>query len=113
MESIRDAIPSILHELLKANPCKIILFGSLSKDEVAVGNDIDLAIVLDLDFIPKSFEEKMELVIPLHDLIVEFERKIPIDLKVFTKPEYEKLVANDHWFIREINQGKVLYELAS
>ncbi len=80
---------------------RVILFGSLARDEPDLTSDLDLLIVWDtpLDYLSR---------------IVELYRRLdphgPIDLLVYTPAEM--LTMRDRPFIRRIlTEGKVLYEV--
>ena len=99
-------------ESLKAlNPLKVVLFGSTARGETHEWSDLDILVVLDEDKIPQSYEEKMKLKLVVRKAIREQSYKVPIDLLVYTRPEYDALKAQNSSFIREISsEGKTLYE---
>ncbi len=79
---------------------RVILFGSLARDDVALTSDLDLLIVWDspLDIVSRTV-----------DLYRRLGPRQPVDLLVYT-PE-EMLTMADRPFVRRILQeGKVLYE---
>ncbi len=103
-----------IKSLITHDPIEIILFGSISKGVYNDDSDIDLLIILDIDEIPSSYEEKMILKMNLRKSIRSINRKIPIDLLVYTKKEYEVIKKEKSAFFEEINQnGKIVYEKAS
>ncbi len=100
-----------VESLKTLNPLKIVLFGSAARGETHEWSDLDILIVLDDDKIPESYEEKMKLKLAVRKTIREQSYKIPIDLLVYTKPEYNAIKAQNSSFIREISmEGKTLYE---
>jgi predicted nucleotidyltransferase len=108
-------IDSYLHDavdLLKdQNTQKIILFGSLSKNQNSEYSDIDLLIILDIDKIPQTFEEKMEMKLEIRKTLRHINKKVAIDLLVYTKNEYKIMQNEKSSFYEEIiKTGKVLYE---
>lgn len=114
MKNIQDYLPEIKENLKKINPYKIILFGSLSLDMTHKDSDIDLLVILDSEKISSNYEEKMKNKLLVRRSIYEISKKIPIDLLVYTKKEYEILSKNQNSFFKEINStGKILYEKAS
>lgn len=112
MEDLRDYLAEIINSLKKIDPYRIILFGSLSKTNAEMGNDIDIAVIVDSDILPATFEEKMALRIKVRNAIFDLSEKIPIDLIVYTRSEYSKLVMLQQPFIKEINSGQILYDKA-
>lgn len=113
MKDLRKYLAEITGSLSELDPYKIILFGSLSKGNQNEANDIDIAVILNSDEIPKTFEERMALRIKVRNTIFTISEKIPIDLIVYTKREYLSLMEMHQPFIKEINAGTILYDKAS
>ena len=59
-----DSIPKYLREILAAlddEPLeRIILFGSAASGQLGPDSDLDLLIVTDTDYLPKTYQERME-----------------------------------------------------
>ena len=90
---------------------KIILFGSYAYGVPNKDSDIDLIVVLNDTNLPKTFKEKMKYQLLVRNSIININKKIPIDLIVYTKPMYKKFNELGSMFSVEISQkGKVLYE---
>ena len=63
---------------------------------------------------PTTYEERMQKRLMVRDRIQEINRKIPTDLIVYTKAEYELLQRHGISFLNEIEiSRKILYEKAS
>ena len=72
---------------------------------------MDILVILDSDKIAKSFEDKLKIKVKVRQSVYDLSKKVPIDLIVYTRAEYDILFQNKNSFIREIeNNGKVLYE---
>lgn len=111
---IDDQINELVNKLVELDPVKIIAFGSYASGEMHEDSDVDLLIVLNIDTIPQTYEEKMNLKVEIRKAIREINRKIPIDIIVYTLPEYKEILKNMGSFIKEIHKtGKLLYEKAS
>jgi predicted nucleotidyltransferase len=113
MTELRDVIPEIVDKLKSLNPYKVILFGSLSKNETATGNDIDIAVILNSEILPSSFEERMENAIIVEEALFDLSLKFPIDITVYTKSEFSVLNEQQQTFAKELNSGKIIYDIAS
>ncbi len=110
MESFFD---KIVCNLQVVNPLQIILFGSYAKGRVDEESDIDLVVILDLDLIPKTYDQKLALKVQVRESIYELSRQKPIDLTIYTRGEFEHLKKNRTSFYNEImDTGKLLYEKA-
>ena len=107
IEEIKD---EIIEKLKPLNPNKIILFGSYAYGTPNKDSDIDLYIVSNDDFIPKSWKEKMQIKLKFSKALRELKKEYDIDLITHTKKMYEKFLELDSMFSREIlNKGQVLY----
>ena len=114
MYSLKEFLPEIIEQLKRINIYKIILFGSLSHNLEKSCNDIDLIVILDSNEISKNFDEKMKNKLMVRRSIYEISKKVPIDLLVYTKKEFELIQKNKNAFFKEINNtGKIIYEKAS
>ncbi|MBW1649739.1 MAG: nucleotidyltransferase domain-containing protein [Deltaproteobacteria bacterium] len=104
-------IYEITEKLKELNPYKIVLFGSYAKKETAENSDIDIMVILDSQKIASNYDEKMKNKLKVRRNIYEFSKKVPIDLLVYTKAEYDIISASKNSFYNEIKDtGKILYE---
>ena len=110
----RDTFLTQTVDILKEqNVQEITLFGSSSANTFSNNSDIDLLVILDIDKVPETFEEKMRMKLQLRKSIRHINRQIAIDLLVYTKKEYEIIkkerpaLFNDIW-----NKGMLIYEKA-
>ncbi|MDM8549382.1 SUKH-3 domain-containing protein [Desulfobacterales bacterium HSG2] len=111
MADNRKYIPEIIRNIREINPYKIILFGSYANGVFSEDSDLDLVVVLDSPEIAKNYEEKMRNRLLVRRKIYELSRKVPVDLVVYTKGEYDIISESGNSFYNEIkNTGKVLYE---
>ena len=107
----KSYLPLIVTRLEKIGITKIILFGSLTSDEVHIDSDIDLIVVTNDDHMPKSYREKSDVYLQVSRALTDITGKVPIDLIVYTKPMYKKFNELGSLFSKEISQkGIVLYE---
>ena len=103
-------IPLIVEELKKAEPEKIILFGSYAYGNPNNDSDLDILVISNDDEMPNSFEEKNKIYQRIARLIDNFRAKIPIDLIVHTKPMHQIFNEKNSLFAQEINKmGITLY----
>lgn len=85
---------------------RIILFGSKATATSNPNSDIDLLVVLDCISVPASFQESSANYLRISFAIRQIEKKHPIDLLVYTRPEFEQLKASNSLFVRQIlNEG--------
>jgi uncharacterized protein len=111
---IDSYIQEIINKLSKLNIKEIILFGSMNNGNFDEESDIDLLIILDIDKIPETYEEKMKMKLELRKAIRTINRKVAIDLLVYTKKEFELIKKEGNNFFQNIiKNGKRLYEKAS
>ena len=71
-------------------------------------------VILDLDLIPATYEERTQLKSAIRKSIREINKKIAIDLLVYTKKEVQIMKKENNAFLEEITKtGRIMYERAS
>ncbi|MCI5137802.1 MAG: nucleotidyltransferase domain-containing protein [Candidatus Electrothrix sp. AR1] len=106
LQNYQTELENILTEL---KPYKAVLFGSYAYGKVGDDSDIDLIVVLDRDDIPRSFDERIENYSFVKKYFKFLKRKVPMDLIVYTRREWDNFVKADNSFTREVlEKGKVL-----
>lgn len=107
-DPLRDQIETLLMPL---HPQRVILFGSYAWGEPTQDSDIDLLVVTDDDFLPTTYEERMQHYLKVSSYLREMRKKVPIDLIVHTKPMHRAFIQMGSLFSKEVMaRGKVLYE---
>ena len=81
---------------------KILLFGSQATGNSGPNSDIDLLVVLDDDTLPHSFRERSTNYLQISRAIRDIEKLHSIDLRVYTRPEFAMLKAEQSLFIRSM-----------
>jgi predicted nucleotidyltransferase len=100
--------------LTPLHPEKVILFGSYAWGQPTEDSDIDLYVVTQDDFIPATYEERMQSYLKVASRLRELNKRVPIDLIVHTKPMHDAFIQLDSMFAREVmTRGHVLYEADS
>ena len=106
-------IQEIVEKLKTINPYLIILFGSYAYGTPNEESDIDILVVTKDDFIPKTFDERLEYRLSIKKIIRETAKKVPVDLLVYSKPMFQKFVELESSFSKEIlSKGKKIYQAA-
>lgn len=104
-------IPQIISSLSGSNVLKIILFGSYAYGNPTNDSDIDIMVVTDDQFIPRSFKEKMDLKVAISRKLSGIREFFPIDLIVHTDPMHRRFLELGSQFSLEIaSKGKLIYE---
>ncbi len=111
---IDQYLSEAVDSLKEINPVKIILFGSTAYNQTDEDSDLDFLVVLDEDSVPTTYEEKLEQKVRVRTCLTKLNKKVPIDLIVYTIPEYEEFKKINNSFCQEIHKtGKTLYEKAN
>jgi len=111
MNSKNIYIQQITESLQHINPYLILLFGSYAYGTPHKDSDIDLLVVTNDNFMPQSFEEKLNISLKVKKHIFNINKLVAIDLIVYTKPMYQKFIELQSSFSREIlSKGIILYE---
>lgn len=106
---LQDYLNELKFILTKVNPYKAILFGSYAYGKITEDSDIDLIVVMDKNEMPKNFSERMNNYSSIKKHFMVLKKRVPMDLIVYTKPEWDKFIEADNSFTREIlEKGKLL-----
>jgi predicted nucleotidyltransferase len=106
---LQEYLAELKNILAELNPYKAVLFGSYAYGEPNDDSDIDLIVVLNTNELPKSFAERSENYSLVKKYFSLLKEKVPMDLIVYTKREWEEFIKSDSSFTREIlAKGKYL-----
>jgi predicted nucleotidyltransferase len=101
----------IVERMKPLRPEKIILFGSYANGTPTEDSDIDIYIVGEENFIPKTWNERQKLYLKYSQRLRDLRKNIAIDLIVHTRQMHKKMKELNGSFYRElIQKGQVLYE---
>ena len=104
---------NLIISLKPSDPYKIILFGSYANGNPNENSDVDLMIILDNNHVSKTYQERLAKKISIRNLVLEINRKIPLDILVYSREEFKIVKNYGNFFIDEIEKtGKVIYEKA-
>ena len=112
--NLNTILDDLISSLKASDPYKIILFGSYARGNPHENSDIDLLVILDNNHVSKTYKERLEKKIFIKNLVLEINRKIPLDILVYSKEEFNLIKQHGNYFIDEIERtGKIIYEKAS
>lgn len=104
-KTYEEEIKRIVTSLKGYNPEKIILFGSIARDDFDKDSDIDLLIIKD------DRKKRTERICEIYRLIRSPKRTIAVEPLVLTPKEVKKAVSEGSFLLEDIlKEGKVLYE---
>jgi len=107
-------LDNLVFSLKSSDPYKIILFGSYARGNPHENSDIDLMVILDNNHVSKTYEERLNKRIFIRNLVLEINRKVPLDILVYSKEELNIIKKHGNYFIDEIEKtGRIIYEKAS
>ena len=110
---IDAVLNSIVNSIKPSDPYKIVLFGSYANGTPNEHSDIDIMVILDNNHVAKTYEERLNKKISIRNLVLEINRKIPMDILVYSKEEFNIVKSYGNYFIDDIEKtGKVIYEKA-
>jgi predicted nucleotidyltransferase len=108
---IDGILEKLVVSLKASDPYKIVLFGSYANGSPDENSDIDIMVILDNDHISKTYEERLKKKVHIRSLLCEINRKIPLDILVYSKAELNLIKSRGNYFIDEVEKtGKILYE---
>lgn len=92
---------NIVPQLVAMGAVKIILHGSLARDEVWVGSDIDLIVVAESEM---GFKERY------FHFNRELKTKAAVEMFVYTPAEFERMLTESSFVRQGVADGKVVYD---
>ena len=111
---INTILDNLVFSLKASDPYKVILYGSYAKGNPDENSDLDLMVILDNHHVSKTHKERLDKKLFVKNLILELNRKIAIDLLVYSKEELNLLKEYGNYLIDDIEKtGKIIYEKAS
>jgi predicted nucleotidyltransferase len=111
MPDLESYIPLIVQSLQEVDPYRIYLFGSLVSGNITDNSDIDIAVILDSEKTHETYDDKIKTRVRVRKSIMDISRQVPIDILVWSKPEFQTLKEINPGFVREIEKGgKIIYE---
>ena len=111
---LNTVLDNLIASLKPSDPYKVILFGSCANGNSNGDSDIDLMVILDNNHVSKTYQERLNKKIAIRNLVLEINRKIPLDILVYSKEELNLIKKHGNFFIDEIEKtGKIIYEKAS
>jgi len=111
---INTILDNLVFSLKASNPYKIVLFGSHANGNQNENSDIDLMVILDNNHVAKTYQERLDKRMYIRNLVLEINRKVPLDILVYSKKELSLIKKRGNQFIDEIERtGKIIYEKAS
>jgi predicted nucleotidyltransferase len=85
----------------------IILFGSYVYGNPNENSDIDIVVILKERGFARDYEDLLSRRLKISSLFLDIKKIIPMDILVYTKDEWEKLLNLNSSFIREVNEKGV------
>ena len=111
---ITKTLDKLIDLLKSSDPYQIILFGSHATGHPNEHSDIDLVVILDNDHVAKTYQERLDKSVRIRKSVIEINRKVALDLLVYSKEEWRIVKEYGNVFIDEIEKtGRVIYEKAS
>ena len=113
-DSKEKLLQDIVDRLRDTTVTRILLFGSQAFGESDNGGDVDLAIVVRDPNSFNNYDERLEAKSAIRARLRDINRRVPIDLVLYTEDEFRELKAEASFLATEIMaKGRVLYEEAS
>ncbi len=101
LKVLRDELEKAIYSIISLNPEKVVLFGSLEREDVHLRSDIDLLIIWKTDL---PFLERLQV---FYD---DIKPNVAMDILVYTPEEIEKLYRKNKFIAKVLDEGRVLYE---
>lgn len=101
--TLKEKLNSVITDLRRYNPEKIILFGSAARNDTDQYSDLDMVIV------KKTKKRFLERLVEVSKLIRK--ELFPLDIFVYTPEEFKSMQEEENPFIEQVlKEGRVIYE---
>ncbi len=100
-ERLKSSLASVTRQIRDLGASKIVLFGSLAREDVDVFSDLDLLVIMPSE---KSGREWVRLI---HDNI---EPGIASDIIIYNQKELEENLAKSSFLRGILDSGRIVYE---
>jgi predicted nucleotidyltransferase len=108
---INKVLDDLVASLKPSDPYKIVVFGSYANGTPNEHSDIDIMVILNNDHISKNYEERLKKKVNIRKMVLEINRKVPLDILVYSKKEFAIAKNYNNYFFDEIEKtGRVIYE---
>jgi predicted nucleotidyltransferase len=109
MTMLHEYLAELKNILADLNPYRAVLFGSYAEGTAQPDSDIDLIVVLNKNDLPKNFAERSENYSLVKKYFKLLKAKVPMDLIVYTRREWDDFLKAENSFTREIlEKGRIL-----
>jgi len=103
-QALRDELARIVEALKELGALKVILFGSVAREEIRASSDLDLIVVMDSQ---EAFADRMAR------LYQSLRPRIACDMLAYTPEEFEQMPDCSLLIRTALREGRVLYEAES
>ena len=110
---IDTVLNNLIDSLKPSDPYKIVLFGSYANGTPTEHSDIDIMVILDNDHVSKTYEERLNKKVSINNLVLDINRKVPLDILVYSREEFNIVKNYGNYLIDDVEKtGRVIYEKA-
>ena len=111
---IDSVLDNLVNSLKPSDPYKIVLFGSYANGTPNEHSDIDIMVILDNYHVSKTYEERLNKKTSINKMVLEINRKVPLDILVYSREEFNIVKNYGNYLIEDIEKtGRIIYEKAS
>ena len=100
-KKLQQSLESLINQLKSLGALKIILFGSLARDEIDINSDLDVFVLMPSN---KSGKEWMDIIYEKREI------GVAADIIAYNLEEFKKKLSVSSFLGNIINSGRILYE---
>lgn len=100
-QTLRAELERIVEALKDLGALKVILFGSLAREEIRASSDLDLIVVMESE---EAFADRMA------HLYQSVRPKVACDMLAYTPEEFEEMPSHSFLIREALREGRVVYE---
>jgi len=103
-KALQQRLPYVVEQLRTLGALKVILFGSLARDDVGPRSDLDIIAIMPPHLSSHAWMRK------IYD---EVDRGIACDILAYNETDWQEMLPTSRFLRHALKEGKVVYEAGS
>lgn len=114
MQDANRVLEGVVSRLRHLPISRIIVFGSTAAGTSRVDSDLDIAVIVREPARFENYDQRLQLKSEIRRLLRDINRYQPMDLLLYSEPEFEELIGRNGFISNEVAaKGQTVYEAAS
>lgn len=103
-QALQVNLTRIIEQLEALGALKVILFGSVARDEIVAGSDLDIIAVMPATLSSHKWMQRV---------YAEVDRGIACDILAYNETDWQEMLPTSRFLRHALKEGRVVYEAGS